>query len=276
MVRKPIVAAVLIVIAPHTVSAQARDSSWTIRGGTYAGIAISIDENLATRRSSKFLRLSKLRNDPRFVSWNPSRLPAPVAFRPGRIKAEDSAAFWSTLREMEADMGMRLFEPATVGSNEDPDDVIIVDVKNMWNDEGVTYVTWSNNGGLYDARVFLRSGVTLHDPRTVAHEMMHALGFGHTSAWTSIMNTGSRAPRRLTAEDVAYVQFAFASRAASDMSDMWKRLALAVEREGEGAERVDGSASCTSDWPDQVIGLRQLVPAALPIAGPLRSSLCFR
>src|SRR6476620_9915424 len=120
----------------------------------------------------------------------------------------------------------------------DPDDIIVVDTKNMANDDGMTLVTWSTPGGIYDARVFVRSTSTLHSSRVVAHEMMHALGFGHTSAWSSIMNSGAASPARLTAQDVAYAQFALELRAGNDREDMWERLALANERETPDRERM--------------------------------------
>jgi hypothetical protein len=241
-------------------SAQPRDSTWTIRAGTYDGRVVAIDRDLATRRGSAFLRLSKLKGDGRFVAWNPSRLPARVAFRPGRaISLEDSAAFWSILNRMEADIGMRLFEPATVSSGSDPDDVIIVDTKAMSGDDGRTYLTWSNDAGVYDARVFFGSRAILRSPRIVTHEMMHALGFGHTSAWISIMNAGAHAPFSLTLADVAYAQYAFASRSSNERDDMWERLALANDREPGSAARVYPSLCRTSPF-SVLAGITDCVP----------------
>ena len=223
---------VIVVFFAAPLPAQRSDSMWTIRGGAYDGRVIRIDSNLATRKGSAFLRLSKLKGDRRFVGWNPSRLPARVAFRSGRsITAEDSIAFWSILNRMELDIGMRLFEPAALSRESDPEDVIVVDIMQMSGDDGRTYLTWSNNAGVYDARVYFRSRSLLHNPRIVTHEMMHALGFGHTSAWSSIMSPGSGAPASLMPEDVAYAQFAFESRASNEREDMWERLALANSRD---------------------------------------------
>ena len=219
-------------LSSTTAGGQGIDSTWTIRGGSYAGESVAIDRSAATRTGSRFWRLSVLRGEPRIIGWNPSRLPAAVAFRAGaRIGDEDSTAFWTTLRRMEADLGMRLFEPVTLAIGSDPDDVIVVDVKPMASDEGVTLVTWGAHGSLYDARVFLRSRATLHNERVVTHEMMHALGFGHTVSWNSVMNPVLAFGGRLTREDVAYAQMALASRGVSERSDMWDRLALAVSRE---------------------------------------------
>jgi hypothetical protein len=266
---RPLLSLALVVSAATPVSAQQGDSAWTIRGGTFAGATVKLNIDLASRRNSKFLRISKLKGDSRFVAWSPSRLPAAVAFRGGRgITAADSIAFWSILREMESDMGMRLFEPATLGSDSDPDDVIVVDTKSMANNDGMTLVTWSSPGGIYDARVFVRSVSTLHNPRVVAHEMMHALGFGHTSAWISIMNSGALSPAHLTLDDVAYAQFAFAQRNESDRSDMWERLALAVDREKASSSICDSDPIVTGS-----AGSGPMVPA---IADPPNLRSCFR
>jgi hypothetical protein len=238
--------------AATPVAGQQSDSVWTIRSGTFAGQTVRLNPDLAARRGSKFLRISRLKGDSRYVAWSPSHLPAPVAFRAGRgISEADSLAFWSILREMEADMGMRLFEPAVLSADSDPDDIIVVDTKNMANDDGMTLVTWSTPGGIYDARVFLRSTSTMHNAHVVAHEMMHALGFGHTSAWSSIMNSGG-SQSRLTAQDVAYAQFALELRAGNDREDRWERLALANERETPDRER---KVACDSVYLIGAIGV---------------------
>lgn len=203
-------------------------------------------------------------------------MPAAVAFRGGRgISENDSLAFWSILQQMEADMGMRLFEPAVLPDGSDPSDIIVVDTKNMPNDDGMTFVTWSSPGGIYDARVFLRSTATFHTSRVVAHEMMHALGFGHTSAWSSIMNSGAGSPSRLTPEDVAYAQFALESRAGSDRTDMWERLALAVSREERETDSSDAYEACVFSFP-RINGLARSGPVAPATVDLLRSSSCSR
>ena len=243
----------LLIAAP--LYGQQRDSSWTIRAGSYQGDTVRLDLDLATRKKSAFLRVSRIKSSARYVGWNPSRLPAPVAFKLNRgITPEDSVAFWAIVTRMENDVGMRLFKPSTLDRDADPEDIIVVDVKLMASDAGMTLVTWSGSGGVYDARVNFRSPATLHNQRVVTHELMHSLGFGHTSAWSSIMNPGPSGPITLTREDVAYTQYAFESRASSEREDMWERLALADEREGFGP-RVVNFAECadfTSDNFDRI------------------------
>ena len=273
---RPLLVVLVLTSAASPVAAQREDSVWTIRAGSYAGQSVRLNTDLATKRSSRFLRISKLKGDSRFVAWSPSRLPAPVAFRGGRgISDNDSLAFWSILREMEADMGMRLFEPAVLSDDSDPSDIIVVDTKNMPHDDGMTLVTWSSPGGIYDARVFLRSTATLHSSRVVAHEMMHALGFGHTSAWASIMNSGAASPSHLTPEDVAYAQFALESRAGSDRADMWERVALAMSRERTETDSRDVYEACVFSF-QRISGMGRLAPAAPATADLPRSSSCFR
>jgi hypothetical protein len=245
------VAIALTLVAPSrsTLVAQIYDSAWTIKAGSFAGQTVPIDKSAASRRSSRFWRISDVGGQKRIVGWNPSRLPARVAFRPGRgISAADSSAFWEILERMQADMGMRLFEAASLDKDSDPDDFIVIDTKPMSSAEGLTMVTWSSGGTLYDARVYLRATETLRNPRVVVHEMMHALGFGHTSAWTSVMNGYGGGNRGLTREDVAYAQLALESRAASEREDLWDRLALAADREPASDLRERISA-CEAESP---------------------------
>jgi hypothetical protein len=163
-----------------------------------------------------------------------------VAFHPGsEISMADSSAFWTTVRQLEADAGMHLFEPAVLEAGGDPEDVIVVAIRSGSRSDGLTLVTWDGFGSLYDARVFLRSRTAFHDRRIVTHEMMHALGFGHTTAWASVMTPSYDQVARLTAHDVADVQAAVASRAAAEREDMWSRLALAVSREPESFNGYD-------------------------------------
>jgi hypothetical protein len=261
--------------AATPVAAQGTDSLFLVHGGTYAGQAVRVDPGLASRRSSRFLRVSRLKGESRYVGWNPSHLPASVAFRPGSgITEADSATFWSILRQMEEDIGMRLFEPAMLSADADPAEVIIVGTKAMASEEGLTMVTWTANGALYDARVYVRSRVTLRSPRIVTHEMMHALGFGHTSAWTSVMNSGGSAPQRLTLHDVAYAQYAMESRAQSERTDMWERLALASLRE-PAADPRDPYEACVFSF-DRISGSRERERGAPATVDQSRSTSCSR
>ena len=65
------------------------------------------------------------------------------------------------------------------------------------------------------------------------------------------MNPGA-SPSRLTAQDVAYAQYALELRAGNDREDMWERLALANERETPDRERM---VACDSVYLIGAIGV---------------------
>ncbi|MBA3341761.1 MAG: hypothetical protein H0T48_07985 [Gemmatimonadaceae bacterium] len=249
--RRLAVILVLPLSALRGASAQAaaNDSFLTIPAGRFAGATVRIDRGAAAggSKSARFWRHTGSRSERRVVGWNPSRLPIAVAFRVGRgagIPAADSAGFWAILEEMEADFGMRLFRPVTLSGDADPEDVIVVALKATGGSDGITLITWTSTGDVYDARVFLRSLQTMQSASVVTHEMMHALGFGHTSAWPSVMNQGGRQITRLGADDVAYARAALQLRARGERSDVWNRLTLAVERDAHPLDNEVLESSC--------------------------------
>ena len=196
--------------------ARPGDSVWTIKRGTYAGttLALRYDSALGSGRDPEhFWRRPESAEDGGVVGWNTERFPIPVAFRrggrSGEISATDSAAFWAIIGDMTSDLGMAVFRPATVAPAADPEEVIIVDVRLIAGIDGVSRITWKPSGELFDVRVTFREPGTLHDENVVTHEMMHALGFGHTKAWKSVLNPSpyGRLPR-LSPDDVAYAEVA--------------------------------------------------------------------
>jgi hypothetical protein len=72
---------------------------------------------------------------------------------------------------------------------------------------------WAAQGGeIVAGMVYLKSSRVIRDPENasvVAHELMHALGFGHTCSWPSVMAKES-CPRLWedapTSDDVAHAQ----------------------------------------------------------------------
>ena len=79
----------------------------------------------------------------------------------------------------------------------------------------VTWGAWGPSGDLNDARVAVRSPADFRDAALVAHEMLHALGFGHAIEWRSVMTrTAAADVTSLTAQDVAYAQLIYRVRAA--------------------------------------------------------------
>jgi hypothetical protein len=79
----------------------------------------------------------------------------------------------------------------------------------------VTWASWGSNGDLNDARVAVRTASDFRDRQLIAHEMLHALGFGHAIEWHSVMTRmASPSVGTLTAQDVAYVQLIYRVRTA--------------------------------------------------------------
>ena len=150
---------------------------------------------------------------------------------------------------MSADLGRTLFEPVTIG-DEDPVNVIVVDVHSMPGADGFTRATWSPSGELFDVRVSFGSRAVLNNSHTVAHEMTHALGFGHTRSWRSIVNPGDRGAARLTPTDVAYIELAMLLRERRERIDMRRLISLALERGGPAGRRRELEATCRPEESD--------------------------
>lgn len=180
---------------------------WTIRHGRYAGETVAIDPRAALRRSpdrASFARVTSRRT----VGWAPESYPIPVVFRrpqSARISASDSAAFWAAARAVEEAIGVPLFRPwgdtAMVGRVY-PVDVGVRPVTAA----AVTYVSWDHEGDIFEGSVTFRSLRELRDLSVVEHELMHVLGFGHTTAWPSAVEAQPPEGRTVTAEDAAYAQ----------------------------------------------------------------------
>lgn len=241
--------------------ARPGDSVWTIKRGSYAGrtLALRYDSALGSGRDPEhFWRLPESVEDGRVVGWNTERFPIPVAFRrggrSGEISASDSAVFWAIIGEMASDLGMAVFRPATVASPGDPEDVIIVDVRSIAGIDGVSRITWKPSGELYDVRVTFRETGTLHDGHVVTHEMLHALGFGHTKAWKSAVNPSPYARlMRLSPDDVAYAEVAMGLRMKQEQSEMRQLIRLAIEQKSGRADLLGRFAGGGLEWRGEIL-----------------------
>lgn len=200
-------------------------TSWRIDSGTYSGRVVPIDAGLAMRRTSRgaaFWRLVPISGTGprRLLGWRESDLPLRLAFDRGRsravVTADDSIAFWNAARRMERDLGMRLFVPAemrppTAIADSQDRNLVGIEVGDAGG-EGETFVSWGRAGDAGDGVLLFRRSATLRDPHVVTHELVHLLGFGHTSEWSSVSQpSGGREPA-LTVSDVAYIQLAMRLR----------------------------------------------------------------
>ena len=232
--------------------AKPSDTVWTIEVGTYAGLQIPLHVEAAFGKPGNrehFWRIAKGGAGPgAIVGWKSTRYPIPIAFRhtrySGSISPGDSSAFFSIIAQMNADFGTELFRAVTLEAD-DPPDVIVVDVSDMRSTDGLSRETWTPWGELFDVRVTFRDSETLHDARVVTHEMMHALGFGHTLVWRSVLNPReANFATRVTAEDVAYAELAMSSHLNRERANTRSFVALAVSREQSRDKSDEGYAPC--------------------------------
>jgi len=191
---------------------------WTVHGGRYAGRQVDIDPGRATMRSGDaagFWRLTHPTGpSARAVSWVPDSFPLRVAFRHGRgdasISPPDSSRFWALASELERILGMPLFRPASFAEIDAGADGILVTVSRDMDAAGRTYITYDPSGRIYEALVTVSRREYLGQSRVLMHELLHAVGFGHTTAWLSVMGPSTGGIEAPSAEDVAYAQLYYA------------------------------------------------------------------
>jgi hypothetical protein len=160
----------------------------------------------------------------------------PVAFVRERgalpVSAADSIAFWASVRRFEQQLGMTAFRPAdtsSIGIGR-PGVEVVVDPRTP--PAAMTWASWGSSGDLNEARVAVRAPSDFRNVPLIAHEMLHALGFGHAAEWRSVMTrTASPGITTLTAQDVAYVQVIHRVRAAQ--SAFGAELGFLEAAEGE-------------------------------------------
>jgi hypothetical protein len=196
---------------------------FTIDAGTYEGQAVAIDAAVAMRpgsRGAPFWRVVPLSGTtPRkLLGWREAEYPLRVAFnRPasrGSIDAQDSVAFWNIADVMERDLGRDLFTPADL-SDSARGTIVRVELRPQ-SSEGHTFVAWEQAGDAHEGVVILREQATLRDAHVVTHELVHLLGFGHASVWSSVSQAEGVTARRLSMEDVAYIQLAMRLRSLQE------------------------------------------------------------
>ena len=191
---------------------------WRIRGGTYDGREVAIDPGRATTRygdGTGYWRLTRRgRTVGRAISWVVDSFPVRVAFRHERgdpfISAGDSLRFWAMATTLEQTLGRSLFRPASFAEIDSGADGILVTVNRRMTAAGKTFITYDPTGRIYEALVTVSQHDYLGQSRVASHEMLHAIGFGHTGAWPSVMGSSTSGVDGPSVEDVAYAQLYYA------------------------------------------------------------------
>jgi hypothetical protein len=202
----------------ETIRALLVPTTFTIASGTYRGTTVPIDVGAALApegehtRYWRVLRSTRARGVP--IGWPDDRFPLPLAVsgQSAPMRAVDSASVWAIARQLERDFGQTLFRPTSVDSARSEGASVTLTLNPEEDTPGITFITYDGHGDVYDATIAIRSSALLSDGRVVTHELVHALGFGHSVGWNSVMNSVSRAAGRASPSDVAYAQLFYRLR----------------------------------------------------------------
>ncbi|HZG42035.1 MAG TPA: hypothetical protein VEY93_03655 [Longimicrobium sp.] len=200
---------------------------WRIPTGSYAGQEVEISPVRARTAVCRgcgafWLHVYGVSGPVWFQSWRSSSFPLRIAFdreySMPRGAAPDSSTFWRITQSVEEVFGQDLFRPARYADvqpeddDRDPNDVVLVMVDPAVRAAALTTVL--SRGGVveYGTMRLQRAGPLTNGPgwHLVGHELLHALGAGHTCEWRSVAADAMRCPElradQPTAHDVAYIQ----------------------------------------------------------------------
>ena len=198
---------------------------WRVRGGDFDGREVWIDPLRATARVSEgsgFWRVTRRGHYAgRTVSWVADSFPIRVAFRHERsdptVSEDDSLAFWRVAARVERMLGRSLFRPASFAEIDGGADGILVTVSRGIAAAGRTFITYDQTGRIYEALVMVSHRELLTEERIAAHELLHAIGLGHTRGWPSVMGPSTGSNDAPSVDDIAYAQLYYA------ISDLQRR-----------------------------------------------------
>jgi hypothetical protein len=191
---------------------------WRVRGGDFDGRHVDIDPLRATARSTEgsgFWRVTRRGHFAgRAVSWVPDSFPVRVAFRheasDPTISESDSLGFWRIAEGVERTLGRSLFRAAPFTEIDSGADGILVTVRRGMSAAGRTFITYDQTGRIYEALVTVSRREFLTEERIAAHELLHAIGLGHTRAWPSVMGPSTGSNDSPSVDDIAYAQLYYA------------------------------------------------------------------
>jgi hypothetical protein len=193
---------------------------WRLRTGSFAGSVVVIDLRRAfapsCRTCASFYRYLEHAEGvlrARTAAWPEEALPLRVSFSAGDslgpVMAADSAAFWRIADAFDRAFGADLLQPAGP-LPADRTLRVAIDPRQLNLGESTTAMQAQE---IFAAEItFQRPGLVAGPLGTylVTHELLHALGFGHTCSWRSVLADVRACPSMqadwLTPEDVAHVQ----------------------------------------------------------------------
>jgi hypothetical protein len=184
---------------------------WIIRRGRFSGAEVPIDPSAALRRVPDYGAFGRV-SARHIVGWMPGSFPIPVVLRHDgpRLTTADSVAFWDAARDIDAALGGHFFVPWSDTSMYGRIFPVDVRIDRRIHGAALTFATWDANGNIFEGTIRFHGSREMHIPGVVEHELMHVLGFGHTKAWPSAMQTSAVDVRVVTETDAGYAQLLMA------------------------------------------------------------------